>query len=115
MVIDNLEAIKYYINPSPDRFWFLQRTISGSTKAIIPELKYWMIDIDTKEKDRVSEVIETIKKLRPDSHIRKLPTPNGFHLVTTPFNSLEYYKTISPEIAEIHKNSPILAYFDVSE
>ena len=197
MVIDNLESIKYYINPSPDRYWFLQiiarrkdnpnlpraekyikdyyitseehlesvkneikqlskffnarvyfhpsarsfeklsltllgeiskriinkdykihrlqRTISGSTKAIIPELKYWMIDIDTKEEDKVTEVIETIKRIRPDSHIRKLSTLNGFHLITSAFNSTEYYKTISPDIAEIHKNSPILAYFDVSE
>lgn len=95
----------------------ISRAISGSKKAWVnrEDAKYWMIDLDTRDTVELSKNLDIISKCKsgyPNPVIDYVDTPNGYHVITRPFDSLQYsqfYK--DKEIPEIHKNSPILAYF----
>jgi hypothetical protein len=73
--------------------------------------KKWIIDIDGEVNDeRLSDMIHFIEGCRPDGNklVAKLPTKNGIHLITTPFD-LQDFKNKYPEI-DIHKDNPINLY-----
>ena len=69
----------------------------------------WIIDIGSKEINDTFYCIDQIKKCQPNIGEDKskiiLPTKNGFHLITSPFNvkqaNLQH---------EIHKNNPTILY-----
>lgn len=89
--------------------------------------KLWIIDYDTKDLSYMDEVREAIKNANGkegkgnDKVKAIIPTKNGYHIMTTPYNpqeTEELFKRISKEIGQeisIHKNSPTLLYFDDSE
>jgi hypothetical protein len=64
--------------------------------------KKWIIDIDVIEYSEVQSVINTIPS---DVYIDTLPTKNGYHVITKPFN-LSLYKLDW----DIHKNNPTILY-----
>jgi len=76
--------------------------------------KKWVIDVD-EHPDRVSDWLMTLSadlyETQPvDVHKVKavIPTKNGFHVITSPFNVKEfekYYKGL-----DIHKNNPTLLF-----
>ena len=76
-------------------------------------VKKWVVDLDN-----VSEAEETfVKSVIADlwsqnemggSIIAEIPTPNGKHLITTPFN-LQKFKTECPSI-DVHKDNPTILY-----
>lgn len=82
--------------------------------------KRWVIDLD--EADQVSPLMcafieyrcEPITKLTPDGSLENskcldiIPTKNGIHLITKPFN-LEKFKREYPGI-DVHKNNPTVLY-----
>lgn len=74
--------------------------------------KKWIIDIDGEiNNDYKSNIIDVINKSRPDDInkvIIELPTKNGIHLITKPFD-LREFKEKFPEI-DIHKDNPINLY-----
>jgi hypothetical protein len=78
------------------------------------EQKKWIIDIDVKELDPLDlekEVRTFIYDLQPftgDKVIVKLPTKNGYHLITTPFR-LDKFKKQFPTI-DVHKDNPSILY-----
>ena len=71
----------------------------------------WIIDIDG-EFDTLwlQELVEVINGSRPegDKILLELPTKNGLHLITKPFD-LREFKSKYPEI-DIHKDNPINLY-----
>lgn len=76
------------------------------------KVKKWIVDIDSIDGEKVSQirvnnVIEAINSCMPegDKILIQLPTKNGVHLVTRPFNVAEY-KTFELE-ADIHRDNPI--------
>ena len=83
--------------------------------------KYRLIDVDTKDYNTLKLYIEEINKcnsnypavLTPfyDNIVLEVPTLNGYHLITKPFNlkQLEPFLTLNP--ADIHKNNPTLLYY----
>lgn len=74
--------------------------------------KKWIIDIDTKNNDYLLNIIETIEfKCRPEGYkcIETIPTKQGFHLITKPFDVQEFKKEYS-EI-DIQKSNPTLLYY----
>lgn len=73
--------------------------------------KRWIVDIDTKDGPFVFEVIDFIKSIRPEGrkHEAIIPTANGFHLITSRFDVMEFKKQY-PEI-DIQKKNPTLLYY----
>lgn len=92
----------------------LSRTISGGKEALVPGTKYWMIDIATSNYDGVATTIKIVEDCPPNIGVCDIiPTINGYHLITKPFDCLKYsqsFKDMQPP--EIHKNSPVLAYYN---
>jgi hypothetical protein len=70
--------------------------------------KSWIIDIDVSDMDVVKSIAESISEIEPKGDKVKtvLPTKNGFHLITSPFN---LSKVGFFEI-DIHKNNPTILY-----
>ena len=77
--------------------------------------KMWVIDIDwvdLKENTESSQIMTLVQVLQHGTNKEPLceiiPTKNGFHLITRPFNVLKF-KLQFPHI-EIHKNNPTILY-----
>ncbi len=74
--------------------------------------KTWIIDIDGEffKDEWVLEIIDFINGCRPggDKLIMQLPTKNGVHLITKPFD-LHDFKRMYSEI-DVHKDNPINLY-----
>jgi len=74
-----------------------------------PEIKRWVVDIDNLEFEK--EIIEIINNCEPleDKIIAKIPTLNGKHLITKPFNLEKFYRYKINEV-EVHKNNPTVLF-----
>ena len=67
------------------------------TALLQPECVYgtkcFMLDVDTKEEDKVSELVTRINtSVQPtaiDTILERVETPNGWHFVTVPFDTRE--------------------------
>lgn len=76
--------------------------------------KRWLIDIDGKNKTSLLNDIEKyIKYLQKDIQkdytvLGTIPTPNGTHLITHPFNLQGFNKTF--ENVSVHKDNPTILY-----
>ena len=77
--------------------------------------KTWIIDIDEQDleeinlnklKENVNSFIEPFDER--DKIIAEIPTKNGIHLISTPFNSQKFGE-IYPNI-QVHKNNPTILY-----
>lgn len=109
--------------------YLTQRTYEGDFKKIwkswntcAEEIKgeesRWVVDIDEPvDKIIISEFIEYqcdpivhsfTEGIIPTKIITKIPTKNGYHIITTPFN-LQQFKEKYPDI-DVHKNNPTLLY-----
>ena len=78
--------------------------------------KTWIINIDTKEYTLIEDYIKEINKCQSGYDVNVIgviPTINGYHILTRPFNlkELEPYQATATHI-EIHKNNPTLLYYD---
>ena len=71
--------------------------------------KKWIIDMDTTEdfQLRISTILNPIEPIG-NKVLCKIPTKNGYHLITSPFN-VEKFKKLFPEV-DIHKDNPTLLY-----
>lgn len=84
-----------------------KKCINSSAGKIKSRHLYWVIDIDTKDKSIYSKVYYWIDNYlstkSKERFIRTIPTVQGFHLITVPFNSKEFNDEF-PDVS-IHKNS----------
>ena len=124
-----------YINPNRKSFHDVTlKTIKDLTTCVITEeyshvqdkffsacgqigtnyKKYWVVDIDTKDAGYIKRVRDFISTLEPnvseDKTVLEVPTKNGVHLITTPFN-LKKFTERYPNI-DIHKNEFTLLYYE---
>ena len=78
--------------------------------------KSWIVDIDMKDMDVVNRIAKLIDRLQPVSDETKikavLPTKNGYHLITAPFNAFEFnkYMSLQGDVPDVHKNNPSILY-----
>ena len=80
--------------------------------------KKWIIDVDVHDPDgNFRESLgRELKQLQPygDKIYSTIPTKNGFHLITSPFNISQfndlYGKWASMEKPDIHKNNPTILF-----
>ena len=73
--------------------------------------KRWIVDIDVKDFDYITELADYIDTLRPEGPKVEvvIPTKSGVHLITKRFDVLEFKKKY-PEI-DIQKKNPTLLYY----
>ena len=95
------------------KIWKSWNTCAGEIKGEEPR---WVVDIDGPTNGEISEFIEyqcepVVKNFNGyiiSKIIEYIPTKNGYHLITTPFN-LQQFKEKYPDI-DVHKNNPTLLY-----
>lgn len=95
------------------KIWKSWNSCAGEIKG---EESRWVVDIDNNSnypiKDKVNNIRHLIDNLMPKTlesrTICELPTKNGIHLITTPFN-LQQFKKEYPDI-DVHKNNPTILY-----
>ena len=91
--------------------WRSWNSAVGKNKG---EVTRWVVDIDEKNEDKVKEVGDFINSLQPfeitNKIVAKIPTLNGFHLITTAFRVDEFKRKFS-EI-DIQKNHLTLLYYE---
>lgn len=74
----------------------------------------WIIDVDCKDEIFISDLVNAITECQAIVTEKILiPTINGYHIITTPFNSY-MFKSIRKVYAtiDIHKNNSTLLYYN---
>jgi hypothetical protein len=76
--------------------------------------KRWIVDVDTTDKKFLRDITMDLMEIQPvGNKIEKvIKTKNGFHLITSKFNVLEF-KEKYPDV-EIQKKNPTLLYLPSS-
>jgi hypothetical protein len=72
--------------------------------------KTWIVDIDTKDMNEVYKIHDAIKNIEPVGNKTKaiIPTKNGYHLITTGFNSQKF--SLEFPTIDLHRNNPSILY-----
>jgi hypothetical protein len=76
--------------------------------------KRWIVDVDIKDNKTIFEIEATINMCKPIGNklISKIPTKNGYHLITEKFDVMEF-KNLYPHI-DIQKKNPTLLFLPKS-
>ena len=76
--------------------------------------KTWIVDIDSKDENFINEVSDVVNDCMPKGNkiVDLIPTKNGYHLITKPFNIQEFRQTYKEGEIDIQKNNPTLLYFN---
>jgi len=112
------EMIRRYIelvkNGAYGNAFKIQDSVIGSTPTTEPSLKRWLIDMDGAEEQEVDTLGDWLKTLQPfgDKVVTKIPTPNGWHLITTKFDILEFE---NHQKYVVHKNNPTVLFAEVGK
>jgi len=92
-------------------------TVIGRTNGESSETKTWMIDIDMNDLEVVNKIERIINSIEPiDRTITKLmhtvPTKNGYHMITKPFNRAEFnkYMQLQGDVPDVHIDNPTILY-----
>lgn len=83
----------------------------SSMDQVLPRNKVWVLDCDDTSINKLENIIKVVNGRKTGSTngavITALPTPNGFHLLTHPFDKSEFQ---IPNV-EVKTNSPTLLYY----
>jgi hypothetical protein len=106
-----LEMLEQLASCIKSKNFHLAKLYNSVCGASLGTDKTWVVDIDTKDLDKIAEVIDIICELDPKGReklIATIPTKSGFHLITRAFNS-KVFAEKCPGI-EVHKNNPTVIY-----
>lgn len=81
------------------------------------KIKKWIIDVDKNEIIWLEQIINAIHPCEPlgNKILKQLPTKSGIHLITTPFNVMQFKENFKKELEaykmgeiniDIHKDNP---------
>lgn len=99
-------------------------SVVGESKANVGE-KRWIIDVDTKDEQEIIAFVREINRMESATYNSELkfsnniidiiPTVNGVHIITIPFNlkQMEPFRCKHP--FDVQKNNPTLLYFNKIE
>lgn len=80
--------------------------------------KRWIVDIDTKDEQTLLKIKKVVNGVRPegDKVYATIPTKNGYHLITSRFDVMEFnkYLSLQGDVPEIQKKNPTLLYYPES-
>ena len=90
-------------------------TIIGRNNGEPRESKTWIIDIDMNDLEVVNKIgrlINNIKPIEDNKWIETIPTKNGFHMITKPFDRAEFakYMQLQGDTPDIHTDNPTILY-----
>jgi hypothetical protein len=82
--------------------------------------KKWIVDVDGVSPDsadsdhqqfraNLEQLIESLQPNGKKKIIAEIPTKNGFHLITRPFN-MEEFRKMQPLSVDVHKDNPTILY-----
>lgn len=80
-------------------------------------LKTWLVDFDSKDLDeleRVKLIIDSIEPKGIEKIVETVPTRNGYHLITRPFNKKEFYEMYNEKI-DLHDNNPTILFMNLKD
>jgi hypothetical protein len=76
--------------------------------------KKWILDIDSHDPLVGTKIASYIANCQPigEKVIATIPTKNGYHLITKPFNiqDFNFYKMMNKVEVDIHKDNPTIIY-----
>jgi len=90
-------------------------TIIGRNNCELRESKTWIIDIDMNDYNvlnKIGTILNNIKPIEEDKWIETIPTKNGFHMITRPFDRAEFakYMQLQGDTPDIHTDNPTILY-----
>ena len=98
------------------------KSISKSFESVCGEYgfgeKYWIIDVDNQDLNLVLDIANVVDRMQSGNSknvVTFLPTLNGWHIITKPFNLKEFEPYNAHYMLEIHKNNPTLLYYNKNE
>lgn len=85
---------------------------TASGRCVHDKEKKWIVDIDNQkdfDSEYVKNIIKDLSNIRPvgDKFLACLPTKNGLHLITKPFDKKQFSENYTEDI---HTNNPTLVY-----
>ena len=100
------------------------QTVVGESLVNVGE-KRWIIDIDSKDLNLILDTEIEIEKcqssqmkideIRYNNIIARIPTVNGWHIITHPFNLKQIEPFQCMHSFDVQKNNPTLLYFNKKE
>ena len=69
---------------------------------------------DLDELDRIKDIINDVEPIGVDKIIETVPTRNGYHLITRPFNKKSFYEKYNKNL-DLHDNNPTLIYMNLKD
>lgn len=92
-------------------------TIIGRNNCEPRESKTWIIDIDMNDLEVVNKIERIINGIAPIDRVTTklkyvIPTKNGFHMITEPFDRTEFakYMQLQGDVPDIHTDNPTILY-----
>jgi len=90
-------------------------TIIGRNNSEPRESKTWIIDVDMNDYNvlnKIGTILNNIKPIEDDKWIDTIPTKNGFHMITKPFNRAEFnkYMQLQGDVPDVHTDNPTILY-----
>ena len=90
-------------------------TIVGRNNSEPRESKTWIIDIDMNDYNvlnKIGTILNNIKPIEDDKWIDTIPTKNGFHMITKPFNRAEFnkYMQLQGDVPDVHIDNPTILF-----
>ena len=76
--------------------------------------KIWIVDVDTKDNDELNNISVAINKCHPfegEKIVDVIPTLHGYHILSKPFNKMEFKQFYTKQI-DLHDNNPTLLYYN---
>ena len=80
-------------------------------------MKTWIVDFDSKdldELDRVKNIIEMVEPKGVSKIVETVPTRQGYHLITRPFNKKAFNELYNEKI-DVHDNNPTCLYINLKD
>lgn len=77
--------------------------------------KFWIVDLDFKDEEDISLFKKKIEFCRPegDKIVLEVPTKNGVHLISRPFDCKQFANFKISKEYSIHKDNPSLLYLEL--
>ena len=77
--------------------------------------KRWIVDIDTKDEivvHRIAHIVDQLEPVGPKIEA-VIPTPQGYHLITSKFDSTGFnkYLSLQGEVPDVQKRNPTILYY----
>lgn len=106
VALEMMEQLAHNIKSENYNVSKLYNSVCGQVKS---KDRLWILDIDDINFNvlKMKEILYYLPA-SGDKYVATIPTKSGFHIITKPFNTLEF-KKIYPQI-DIHKNNPTNLY-----